>query len=248
MKKLAIAALALVILGGALVYVSGNRRPMSEAALRRSILVSPDLPLRYRSTDCREVSFLEFSTELADTGGFVDKFMAPTEDSATLSIGIEGNPQCPLPYPPVVSLPPIDALDLDGRRVTSADLQGRPAMVSFFWENCVACIREVEHLNELQRRHPGVRMIALTYEPAPVADEFRKRHGLELQVLADQQQFINRAMVRAYPSQHFYDGKGKLIGIHRGWPTKEDGQAAARAEIDLWMARMIAAAQSDGVS
>ena len=244
MKTIGTVLVALLAGGAALYYLNQRNKPLTEVALRQSMRVAPDFKLTVRSADCRMVSFAEFSAELRRKRGFADKFIAPTEDSATVSVAVKGARQCPSPYPMAKRMPEFDAVDLDGQRITTASLQGRMTMISSFWKNCTSCIREVEHLNELQRLYPEVRMIAMTFESPERAREFKAEHGLNWTVIPDQQRFITRAMVRAYPAQYFYDAQANLLGVRSGWPLDEGKQADARAQMDQWIKQALAAGKA----
>jgi peroxiredoxin len=136
-------------------------------------------------------------------------------------------------------MPAFEATDLDGRLIRSGDLRGGLAMISVFERNCGSCSREVEHLNELQKLYPEVRMIAMTFETTAAARQFKEQHGLQWRVLPSQGEFISRAGVPGSPAQLFYDSRGRLLGHRLGWPVEESRQAEARAGMDAWMSDML---------
>ena len=71
---------------------------------------------------------------------------------------------------------------MDGR-IRSADLAGRPTLLSFFFETCVPCIKEVPVLNAFARKHAEYNYLAITFDPIADARRFVAQRKFEWPVV-----------------------------------------------------------------
>jgi cytochrome oxidase Cu insertion factor (SCO1/SenC/PrrC family) len=155
--------------------------------------------------------------------------------SVTATIHRRGTPSCPSPYPPVTEMPPFDLRDLDGRRVTSAALRGKPTLVNFYFAQCIPCILEVGPLNQYAASRPDMNFLAVTFDEPAEARAFIKRFGFKWRVVPDAREFIDRMRVKNYPLMALFDAQGRLLGTKRGGARDELEAAAVLPQLKRWV-------------
>jgi cytochrome c biogenesis protein CcmG/thiol:disulfide interchange protein DsbE len=108
--------------------------------------------------------------------------------------------------------PPFALRTLDGKRLTSADLRGKPLVVNFWASWCLEC--KDEHPNLLRALHTyagqGVAFVGIDYQDhASDAHAFLKKYGGGWTVLADPDQHTAIDFgVYGVPETYFIDRKG----------------------------------------
>jgi cytochrome oxidase Cu insertion factor (SCO1/SenC/PrrC family) len=150
-------------------------------------------------------------------------------------VKLRGMAACPSPYPPVTAIPPFDLKDLDGKRVTSGSLKGKPTLVSFFFATCLPCILEVEPINRYAAARPQMNFLAVTFDEPAEAREFVKRFGLRWRVVPDARDFIDRMRVKQYPLMALFDANGKLLGTKKGGARDELEAANVEPQLKRWV-------------
>ncbi|HET7678096.1 MAG TPA: TlpA disulfide reductase family protein [Candidatus Limnocylindrales bacterium] len=121
--------------------------------------------------------------------------------------------------------PPIDLLDLDGRRVRLADLAGRPVIVTFWGSYCIPCREEFPLLAEVQRR-PAARdlaILAVVFKDSPdAARDFMARYGATWPALLDPGERVAAAYGVLVPPMTFYiDRSGVVRALSYGPPPRD---------------------------
>ncbi|HEX6398356.1 MAG TPA: TlpA disulfide reductase family protein, partial [Steroidobacteraceae bacterium] len=200
MQKLAVIAM-LMWAGTALAQDS---RP-TEENFRKHLGLAPAAKLEYRSLDCKPVNFAGFVDGMRKPGAHADVERSVDGSAVTMTVKLKGLAPCPSPYPPVTAIPPFDLKDLDGRRVTSASLKGKPTLVSFFFATCLPCILEVEPINRYAASRPQMNFLAVTFDEPAEARAFVERFGLRWRVVPDARDFIDRMRVKQYPLMALFD-------------------------------------------
>ena len=106
---------------------------------------------------------------------------------------------------------------IDGRRLTPADLEGRPVLVSFWSTTCAVCLREIPHLKALHREASprGLVMIAVAmpYDPPSEVLDVARREALPYHVALDVQGRVLAAFGRVpgTPTHFLVDGAGQVV-------------------------------------
>jgi cytochrome oxidase Cu insertion factor (SCO1/SenC/PrrC family) len=187
--------------------------------------------MQYRDLECKPVDFAGFTAAMSKPGAHADVDRAVDGSAITLSVKLRGMASCPSPYPPVTEMPPFELHDLAGKRVTPANLHGKPTLMSFFFSTCVPCILEVAPINKFAAARPQMNFLAVTFDEADVARDFVKRYGLRWRVVPDARDFIDRVRIKQYPVMVLFDAKGHLLGMKQG--GARDELEAANVEIQL---------------
>ena len=168
-------------------------------------------------------------------GAHADVERAVDGSAVTMTVKLRGMAPCPSPYPPVTAIPPFDLKDLDGRRVTSGTLEGKPTLVSFFFATCLPCILEVEPINRYAAARPQMNFLAVTFDEPAEARAFVKRYGLRWRVVPDARDFIDRMRVKQYPLMALFDANGKLLGTKKGGARDELEAANVEPQLKRWV-------------
>jgi cytochrome oxidase Cu insertion factor (SCO1/SenC/PrrC family) len=211
----------------------------SEANFRKSLGIGADVLLEYRNLDCNPVDFAGFVADMRKPGAHADVDRAVDGKAVTMTAKLRGMASCPSPYPPVTTMPPFDLKDLNGKRVTSASLKGKPTLVSFFFSTCVPCILEVEPLNRFAAARPNMNFLAVTFDEPAEALAFVKRYGVRWRVVPDAQNFIERMRVKHYPLMALFDANGKLLGTMKGGARDELEAANVEPRLRRWMESLL---------
>jgi len=230
MQKLAFIAL-LLLAGGA----SAQEPQPTEADFRQQLELAPSAKLEYRNLDCKPVDFAGFVAGMRKSGAHADVERAVDGSAATMTVKLRGMAACPSPYPPVTAIPPFDLKDLDGRRVTSTTLNGKPTLVSFFFATCLPCILEVGPINRFAASRPQMNFLAVTFDEPDEARAFVKRFGLRWRVVPDARDFIDRMRVKQYPLMALFDANGKLLGTKKGGARDELEAANVEPQLQRWV-------------
>ena len=133
-----------------------------------------------------------------------------------LSLSSRAGARLKLPVP----APALRLVDLDGRKVNLAALQGQVVLVDFWATWCGPCVEQAPRLKALQEkhRHSGLRLIGLSLDDsaAPV-EKFRKKLGLNYPVaLADVSTTAAFGGVLGLPTLFVIDRKGQVVFERRG--------------------------------
>ena len=116
--------------------------------------------------------------------------------------------------------PPISISTIDGRSFDGAALDDRPVLVTFWSTTCLACLREMPHLEALYRRLAphGFEIIAVSmpWDPPDEVVRLARARELPYPVALD----VNGAIARAFGDisvtpTHILIGPGREVVFHR---------------------------------
>jgi cytochrome oxidase Cu insertion factor (SCO1/SenC/PrrC family) len=207
----------------------------TEAGFRKHLDLAPTTKLEYRNLDCKPVGFAGFVDGMRQAGAHADVERAVDGSAVTMTVKLRGSAPCPSPYPPVTEMPPFDLKDLNGRRVTSASLKGKPTLISFYFATCIPCILEVQPINRFAAKRPQMNFLAVTYDSPEEARAFVKRFGLQWRVVPDARDFVDRMRVKQYPLMALFDANGRLLGTKKGGARDELEAANVEPQLTRWV-------------
>lgn len=202
----------------------------AEASFRSSMALDAYAKVEYRDADGNAIGFDAFMKAVAAGGSFS---MAKESDHSLAVVKVSGAAaeKPSVAHGPGVgtSLPALDAgmKTLDGKYFSETGLQGHRTLLSLFFSECVPCIAEVPALNAFAKAHPDVPVYAMTFDDAATAREFVGKRGLEVPVVADAQDYLDRMHVDTYPMLLLLDAQGKVAAVRSGGGT---GESALTAE------------------
>jgi len=214
-------------------------KPLTEEAFRKNLGFGAGAQFAYRDLGCQPVTFDGFAAGMREPGAHADVDRSADGKQITMTVRRRGMPSCASPYPPITALPPFDLKDLDGKRVTSASLRGKPTLINFFFSTCVPCILEVQPLNEFAAARPKMNFLAVTFDDPRTAQAFASRFGFEWRIVPDARDFIDRVRVKNYPMMALFDAQGRLLGTRNGGARDEFEAAQVKPRLTLWMESLL---------
>lgn len=212
-----------------------QKRQPTEAEFRKTLGLGPTVRMAYRDAACKPVDFAGFVVAMGKPGAGANVDRAVDGTAVTMSVKLRGMAPCPSPYPAVTEMPPFDLKDLEGKRVTSKSLKGKPTLISFFFSTCIPCILEVEPLNRYAESQRQLNYLAVTFDEPAEARAFVKRFGVRWRVVPDAQDFIERMRVKQYPLMALFDEDGKLLGTMKGGAKDELEAANVEPRLRRWV-------------
>jgi cytochrome oxidase Cu insertion factor (SCO1/SenC/PrrC family) len=222
MKTTIALALAACLVAGS---ASGQEAPsIPDASFRASMALDGYARVEYRDADGKPIAFADFMKAVAAGGSFS---MTKESDHSLAVVKVSGATaeKPPVAHGPGVgkSLPALDAgmKTLDGQVFSDAGLRGHRTLLSLFFSECVPCIAEVPALNAFAKAHPEVPVYSITFDDAATAREFVGKRGLEVPVVADAQDYLDRMHVDTYPMLLLVDAQGKIAAVRSGGGTGE---------------------------
>ena len=238
-------ACAMLVTGFA---VAADAPPLTEETFIRNLGFGAGAKFSWRDLGCQPVKFDEFAAGMRAPGAHADVDRSVDGKQITMTVRKRGMPSCSSPYPPVTELPPFDLKDLNGKRVTSATLRGKPTLINFFFSTCVPCILEVRPLNEFAKERPKMNFVAVTFDDPQTARAFVNRFGFDWRIVPDARDFIDRVRVKNYPMMALFDAKGRLLGTRNGGARDEFEAAQVKSRLTLWMEGLLRQADSAGAA
>lgn len=117
--------------------------------------------------------------------------------------------------------PDFSLSDSAGKSVTLASLQGMPAALIFYTENCTWCRSQMPRLAEVYRRlnNVDVRIIGVLVGEADAvrSETFAREHELDFPILLDADREVCSAyQITRVPTIVVVDGEGKITRIYEG--------------------------------
>jgi peroxiredoxin len=125
-----------------------------------------------------------------------------------------------------LALPEFGFITCDGSEMTTADLQGKPALINFWATWCPPCVKELPNLAEAARlQGDKVRIIGVSVDASPQdVRRFLKRKQLPYTLAWDSQGIAGGLGFDAIPVTIALDAKGRVTAVHRGYASKDDLQ------------------------
>jgi thiol-disulfide isomerase/thioredoxin len=120
------------------------------------------------------------------------------------------------------AMPPFDLPALDGSRVSSGDLQGKPLILNFWTTWCQPCREEIPDLQAIARRGDvQVVGIALDDGGAAVVSPFVEAMAIEYPILLGNPKIFSLYDGFGIPHTVLVDRSGAVVEVHRGRVPRE---------------------------
>jgi len=123
------------------------------------------------------------------------------------------------------SLPSVSLDSVDGTKVGTNSLLGRPLLINFWYSTCEPCRREMPALDAAHGRHGervdfiGVNM----YDSAVAASNFAQRYGITFPVLLDSRGELVAALgIALAPTTILVDASGTIVHQASGELSEEE--------------------------
>ena len=220
-----------------------------EAGFRTTWGISPDALLTFADASGQDIAFEVFEEQLRKTRSAIQKHVvketgavrmqleAPDHGSESADAHAAGIP--------VGEHVPEALMERLRTSIGATDASDRrPILLSFYFAECVPCIREVPALNQFATKNADVRVLAVTFDDQATVDAFRKKHGFEWPVLADATDAIGTLGVKAFPTFVLLDAQGILRA--RSFSMQLGPDDAMATALRTWIDEAMGAAVDSG--
>lgn len=117
---------------------------------------------------------------------------------------------------PGEKFPHFDAQDIDGRKWSSADVEGKVMVLNCWFTGCGPCRAEMPELSKWKEEMPDVMFFSSTYEKPETARPVLERAGFNWIPLVNNTQFIEYIGGNGYPMTIVVGKDGKIAQIEYG--------------------------------
>lgn len=198
-------------------------RPISEAAFLQGVSQGHSF-LHKRDEAARSTTFTLGAVETAT----LDKAQLERK----LGVHYKVKPGQPLPA--------FDLATVGGGRVGKASLSGHPALINFFFADCVGCIAETPALNAYAKAHPDMRVLAVTFDDGAAAATYVKQRHFAWPVAYGGQHWLDALGVSAFPALALVGADGRLLDIRISGSIQSGGDAITASDLQRWVAGTLA--------
>ncbi len=125
-------------------------------------------------------------------------------------------------------LPYFNLSDLDGNRVTSDQLMGKPTLINLWFTHCGGCLAEIPELNKLVEKYKDqVNFIAFSLDDADSVKSFLSNTLFYFKHIPDASKYITAELMnKGFPLNYFLDKNGYVREIIKAMPTESDRLSA----------------------
>jgi peroxiredoxin len=211
-----------------------------EATLRQRLGIDPHSKLVLRGRDGSPVDIKTF-LEFANAAGSDISFIPDQGSGITTLTMSQSAPKAMNKWGDLVIGDPLPAFTLpssEGRTISSKHFDHELTVVNFFFFECTGCIAEIPALNAFHVSHPEVGALAITYDAKEGLAAFRKKYGLQWEIVTDAVSFFDKANIAMSPTLGIVDRKGRLLDLQGSWTLHPAGRKLEASDVAQWVARV----------
>jgi thiol-disulfide isomerase/thioredoxin len=136
--------------------------------------------------------------------------------------------------PPVIDLPGIDLIDLNGHKININSLSGHPLFISFFATWCGPCIHELPQLADLADKLTdlGLQVICISDEPIVKLQILSARFSGRILFLHSTTDMHSYG-IYTYPTNYIFNNKGTRVYQKTEPEEWQDSAVIARVRLLL---------------
>lgn len=114
-------------------------------------------------------------------------------------------------------VPDFEAIDIDGRKISSKSLHGKVTLLNFWFTRCKPCVREFNSLNALSdSMSQEVTFISFVSDKKAVADSFLNKKPLRFDIIPAADSLTTKIFkVMVYPTNIVVDKNWRVAAILR---------------------------------
>ena len=128
-------------------------------------------------------------------------------------------------------LPEFELTLLDGKKLSSESLKGKPTLINFWFSSCQPCIDEMPILNDIKSQFYGdVNFIAITYQDQNEVTEFLNRVDFDFTHLIDAKEYLKSFGFFGYPKTLILDKDLVITEIEKFIPNDIENEVKNKAE------------------
>lgn len=162
--------------------------------------------------------------------------LAPDVDVRKGSASALGNPlHKDYKLKPGQAFPTFRLDTVGGGSIDNASLSGQPTVVHFFFAQCVLCFVDNPALNAYARKHPEVRVLAVTRDDASTAATYAQQRGLAWPVAYSGQELLDALGMTVFPSMALVSADGRLLDIRIHGQLQRVGGSLSEQSLDRWV-------------
>jgi thiol-disulfide isomerase/thioredoxin len=120
--------------------------------------------------------------------------------------------------------------------ISSSHFDHELTVVNFFFYECTGCIAEIPALNAFHTAHPEAGALAMTYNAKEGLAAFRKKYGLQWEIVTDAVSFFDKANIAMYPTLGIVDRNGSLLDLQGSWTLHPSGRKLEADDLERWVA------------
>ncbi|MEJ2107305.1 MAG: redoxin domain-containing protein [Acidiferrobacteraceae bacterium] len=115
--------------------------------------------------------------------------------------------------------PPLMERSLEGRRVSLADLRGKPVLLHFWATWCGTCRLEQPSIEAIARDYQVI-TVATDGSDTAALKKYVKSRGIKTTVIGDRSALAARFGVRGVPTDVVVDGRGQIRSVKLGYSSQ----------------------------
>ena len=169
----------------------------------------------YRDASGKPISEVQFMKAVQAGSDFAPA-LDPVAKTVTLTLKAGNRVSDTAALRPGQTLPDFKLPTVAHAEATPGQLLGKPALVDFFFADCVPCMQEVPALNAYAASHPDMHVLAITFDDAKTASAFVSKRHFRWPVAYGSQPLNDKLQVRDYPTLLLLDAKGRLLAMRSG--------------------------------
>ena len=120
-------------------------------------------------------------------------------------------------------LPYFELTLLNGKKINSESLKGKPTLINFWFINCRYCIEEIPFLNELKTQFKDeVNFLSITFQDEKEVTEFLNYNKFNFEHIVDSKQYLTNFGQFGYPKTLIMDKNLIIRDIKKKLPNDTD--------------------------
>jgi len=117
-------------------------------------------------------------------------------------------------------LPSFELTLLNGEKINSESLKGKPTLINFWFINCPYCIQEIPSLNDLKTKFKNeVNFLSITFQDKKEVTEFLKSNKFNFKHVVDSRQYLTKFGRFGYPKTLIIDKNLIIKDIEKKLPS-----------------------------
>ena len=128
-------------------------------------------------------------------------------------------------------LPKFDLELLNGERLNSESLKGKPTVINFWFSNCTPCIEEMPLLNKIKSEFGNeVNFISITFQSQNEVNEFLRTNEFDFIHVIESKEYLKSFGFFGYPKTLILDKNLIITEIEKMIPKDVENEKKNKAE------------------
>ena len=128
-------------------------------------------------------------------------------------------------------LPKFELNLLNGKKLNSETLKGKPTVINFWFSNCAPCIEEMPLLNEIKSEFKNeVNFISITFQDRSEVNEFLKNNKFDFIHVVESKEYIKTFGRFGYPKTLILDKNLIITEIEKMIPKDSENEKQNKTE------------------